>query len=413
MLVSDLLKQIRDPWLTRISHKLGRSEGGRELLVEELNRFFDLLVQAVESGDPGWLKSLLIDWASAQTETDLRDEEITLSPILSSIVIETTFAARAELTDTQVLDLMEELTPIFNYCYEQVARHEALVRIGYISARLERVQNELERLDKSKSDFIAVAAHELKTPLTLIEGYAAMLRDQVPQEASNNAPILLLKGVDNGIRRLGEIIDDMIDVSMIDNNMLSLNFQPTWLNRLFGLLEQEMKDHLEKRKQTLVINQFPGIDEMIFADTERIFQSLRNVLTNSIKYTPDGGKITVNGRLLPGFVEILVTDTGIGIAEEDQVRIFEKFGGLGNVSLHSSGKTKFKGGGPGLGLSITKGILDAHGGSIWVESEGYDEENLPGSTFHILIPLRKEPIDEAVAKLFQTSSDANQKSDQE
>jgi signal transduction histidine kinase len=95
------------------------------------------------------------------------------------------------------------------------------------------------------------------------------------------------------------------------------------------------------------------------------------------------------------------------------VRIFEKFGGLGHVSLHSSGKTKFKGGGPGLGLSITKGILDAHGGSIWVESEGYDEENLPGSTFHILIPLRKEPIDEAVAKLFQTSSDANQKSDQE
>ena len=81
MLVSDLLKQIRDPWLTRISHKLGRSEGGRELLVEELNRFFDLLVQAIESGDPGWLKSLLIDWASAQTETDLRDEEITLSPM--------------------------------------------------------------------------------------------------------------------------------------------------------------------------------------------------------------------------------------------------------------------------------------------------------------------------------------------
>jgi signal transduction histidine kinase len=412
MLVSDLLRQIREPWLARISNQLGRGEEGRELLLDELKRFFDLLIQAVESGDPGWLNPILIDWASSRTETDMSDEEITLSPVLSTIVIETTSVARDELQDDQVLDLLEVLTPIFNYSYEQIAQHEALVRIGYVSARLEKIQRELERLDRSKSDFIAVAAHELKTPLTLIEGYASMLREKVLNEDENETPLVLLKGVDNGIRRLGEIIDDMIDVSMIDNDMLSLNFQPMWLNRLLNVLKQEMVDHVKERNQILEIHDFPGSDEMIFADTERIHKALTNILTNAIKYTPDGGKITVEGRLLSGFVEILVADTGIGIAEEDQTRIFEKFGGLGDVSLHSSGKTKFKGGGPGLGLPITKGILEAHGGSIWVESDGCDEENLPGSTFHILIPLRKEPPDDQVAKLFEATSDAGQESRQ-
>jgi hypothetical protein len=78
MLVSDLLKEIREPWLDRISHKIGRGEEGRILLVDELNRFYDLLIQAVESGDPGWLKPVLIDWASSRTETDISDEEIKL-----------------------------------------------------------------------------------------------------------------------------------------------------------------------------------------------------------------------------------------------------------------------------------------------------------------------------------------------
>jgi signal transduction histidine kinase len=405
MLVSDLLKKIRQPWLERIAHQIGSGEEGRILLLEELNRFYDLLIQAVESGDPGWLKPILIDWASSRTETDISEEEITLSPVLTTIVVETISIARNELSNEQALDVLEVLTPLFTYSYEENAKHEALVRIGYLSARLEKVKRELEGLDRSKSDFIAVAAHELKTPLTLIEGYSSMLRDQISPDENNASSLLLLKGMDNGIRRLGEIIKDMIDVSMIDNNMLSLNFQPTWINRVLKSLEEELQEYIRDRKQTLIINEFPGSNEMTFADTERIYQAMGNVLNNAVKYTPDGGKIVVNGGLLSGFIEILVSDTGIGVAVEDQSRIFEKFGGLGNVSLHSSSKTKFKGGGPGLGLPITKGILEAHGGSIWVESDGFDEENLPGSTFHILIPIRKDPPDGSIAKLFQASSD--------
>jgi signal transduction histidine kinase len=149
-----------------------------------------------------------------------------------------------------------------------------------------------------------------------------------------------------------------------------------------------------------VNNDFTGSDLWIYADSERLYQALHNVLANAIKFTPDNGTITLDGRLLPGFIEITIADKGIGISPEHQALIFEKFGQLGRAELHSSGKTKFKGGGAGLGLPITRGIIEAHGGTIWVESEGYDEVNCPGSIFHVLLPTRTEPTDPRIAKLF-------------
>jgi signal transduction histidine kinase len=182
--------------------------------------------------------------------------------------------------------------------------------------------------------------------------------------------------------------------------LLSLNFQPVWLNRLFQVLHSEFSDIVNARKQLMVLNDFPGFSEMTFGDPERLLQVFRNVLTNAVKFTPDGGKIDISGRKLNGFIEITICDTGIGIAVDDQSLIFEKFSQLGNSSLHSSGKTKYKGGGPGLGLHIAKGIVDAHGGAIWVESPGCDENSFPGSAFHIILPLSNKPPDDRSAKLF-------------
>jgi signal transduction histidine kinase len=170
---------------------------------------------------------------------------------------------------------------------------------------------------------------------------------------------------------------------------------------LFEVLAQEVDKSIKEREQLLEIREFPGCDEMIFADSERLYQAFRNIITNAIKYTPDKGAIIVDGRKLAGFVEVTIEDTGIGIDPEDHQIIFQKFGRLGSVALHSSSKTKFKGGGPGLGLPITKGILEAHGGTIWVESERYDEEELPGAKFHILLPLQTEPPDDKLAILFK------------
>lgn len=390
------LEDLREDWLNAVIEALAEGKPTADSLRPQLERFYDLLIQALKTGDAAWLDSVLYLWVWSQTITDLESEEASIITALRGLIFATTEVLRSHFPPETALDLMTALQPYWVHVLEYTANQEMQARLEHATAELERIQRELERLDKSKSDFISVAAHELKTPLTLIEGYSAMLKEVVAKEAppglkAQIAPFL--EGIERGSKRIREIVDDLVDVSLIDNGMLKLSFQPLWLNQIFRSLSDELAPVLRERRLTLQINQFPGIDRVIFGDIERLQQVFRNLLINAIKYTPDGGKITIDGQLLPGFVEVTVSDTGIGIALEDQRRIFEKFGRVGSSQTHSSGKTKFKGGGPGLGLPIAKGIVEAHGGSIWVESPGYDEEKCPGSTFHVLLPLREEPPD--------------------
>jgi signal transduction histidine kinase len=406
MNVLEDLSAIRQAWIARFSHQLARGEGIRRGFLAQLNTFYDCLIHSIETGNPGWLEPVLDEWVQARTASDLEEPESSIGQILEQMLSSTFEVAVENLAEGNALQLIGALFPVFTHSLQYVAQRETAAHIEQISTQLNLVRDSMGRLDKSKSDFIAIAAHELKTPLTLIEGYGSMLRERLDTLENHDQIEVLLKGIDNGTRRLREIVDDMIDVSMIDNDMLALNFQPLWANRLLEVIQREFKEITDTRKLTLEIYPFPGSREMTFGDNERLYQALRNLISNAIKYTPDGGRITVDGRLLPGFIEITVQDTGIGIDPEDHVRIFEKFGRIGNPSLHSSGKTKFKGGGPGLGLPITKGIVEAHGGTIWVESERHDEINCPGATFHLLLPVRKEPPDEKIARLFRASVEA-------
>lgn len=406
MRVIESLEQIYRPWLLRVTRQLARGEGLREQFEELLSQFFNRLRQSVETGDPSWLDPVLEDWIQAMPEDELEKREFSLFLVLNQIQLTTYEIARENLDEKQTLALLEALTPIFLHANEHAARLELERTIREISWDLERANTALKRLEKNKSNFIAIAAHELRTPLTLIEGYAAMLRDQLVDRGEYYPANILLKGMDNGTRRLREIVDDMIDVSLIDNNLLALNFQPIWIGRMMKDLTKELEHSFTERNLVVTLVPFSGSEEMTFGDSERLHQAFRNVFSNAIKYTPDGGKIIVDGRLLPGFIEVTVMDSGIGIDPAHHLSIFEKFGTLGDVSLHSSGKTKFKGGGPGLGLPITKGIMEAHGGSIWVESEGCDEVTCPGATFHVLLPLRKSPPDERTARLFSQLREA-------
>jgi len=401
MVIQELLTTVRIPWIQRISQTLARGTGVRESFEGELGRFYDLMQQAVLTGDSAWLEPVLYDWARSPTESNLEQGQYHVAFMMNRILSLTIEVSREELDESDALDFIATVIPVFSYGLEVVSRYEMETRLTHISSEMADVQKKMEQLDRSKSSFIAVAAHELKTPLTLIEGYTSMLRDLVMSLGQTSVDNLL-EGVNTGVFRLRQIVDDMIDVSLIDNHLLSLNWQPVQASQLLDLLHNELAPIVLERQQKLEMRKFSGSDAWIYADPERIYQALRNILSNAIKFTPDRGTITVNGRSLPGFVEITVTDTGIGISLENQALIFEKFGQLGRVDLHSSGKTKFKGGGPGLGLAIARGIVEAHGGTIWVESEGYDEVRTPGSTFHVLIPARTEPTDPRIAKLFDS-----------
>jgi signal transduction histidine kinase len=399
--IQKVLMKVRPAWIERVGQELARGMEVRAGFEEQLSRFFDLLEQSVTTGDPAWMDSILLDWAKSSTETDLEEGLYHVSFLINRMIALTIQVARETLTKQQALDLLAAVIPIYTYGLGVVARYEMETRVEHISSEMAKVQKQMQRVDKSKSAFISVAAHELKTPLTLIEGYTSMMEDLI-RENKGVSLESLLAGMSTGIERLRNIVDDMIDVSMIDNNLLQLNYQPIQVSQMIEALSIEFKTIMRNRKLTMDIQNYEGSKQWIYIDSARIMQALRNVINNAIKYTPDGGAITINGRKLPGFIEVIITDTGIGISPENQALIFEKFGQLGRVELHSSGKTKFKGGGPGLGLPIARGILEAHGGSIWVESEGYDEIRCPGSTFHILLPARTESPDPKMAKLFDT-----------
>ena len=399
--IQKVLTKVRPAWIERVGQELARGMEVRAGFEEQLSRFFDLLEQSVTTGDPAWMDSILLDWAKSSTETDLEEGLYHVSFLLNRVIALTIQVARETLTKQQALDLLAAVIPIYTYGIGVVARYEMETRVEHISSEMAKVQTQMQRVDKSKSAFISVAAHELKTPLTLIEGYASMMEDLMRENRGVSLESLLA-GISTGIERLRTIVDDMIDVSMIDNNLLQLNYQPIQVSQMIDALAIEFKTIIRNRKLTMDIQDYEGGKQWIYTDSARIIQALRNVINNAIKYTPDGGTITINGRKLPGFIEVIISDTGIGISPENQAVIFEKFGQLGRVELHSSGKTKFKGGGPGLGLPIARGILEAHGGSIWVESKGYDEIRCPGSTFHILLPARTESPDPKMAKLFDT-----------
>jgi signal transduction histidine kinase len=255
---------------------------------------------------------------------------------------------------------------------------------------LDKANRDLERLDQTKSDFISIASHELRTPLTTIIGYTEMLMEDRSLPPGVHA---MLRSISSGTRRLHEIMDSMFDIAQIDTRTLQVHVTPVDTASLIKEVSSSLEQSFQERKQTLTID-IPSLP-MAKADPNLLKKLFQHLLTNAIKFTPNDGRITVAARALPtrsaelpyGGVEIVVSDTGVGVDPASQDIIFSKFYQPGELSKHSTSKTRFKGSGAGLGLALSKGIVEAHGGRIWVESKGYDEVNFPGSKFHVVLPL--------------------------
>jgi signal transduction histidine kinase len=272
--------------------------------------------------------------------------------------------------------------------------------------RLEEKVAALTRSDAMKSRFIAIAAHELRTPVTVIRGYLDILQDPAgPLTEVDPDASVLLEGISSGVRRLYEIVEDMLDVTRIEAQTLDLKIAPVRLDDAAKKAVTLHRENAEHRNLNLTLEPM-GTLPTIWGDGTRIEQLLGHLIGNAIKFTPDGGSVTVSGRLLNKkqinitdttrplegeYVEIIVADTGIGIDQSEQDRIFEQFYEVRDPSLHSTSKTDFMGGGAGLGLAITRGVAEAHGGWVWMESEGHDTEHCPGSRFHVVLPVGTPP----------------------
>jgi signal transduction histidine kinase len=269
------------------------------------------------------------------------------------------------------------------YNQETAGRLEAKIR------ELEAHNAELRKIDKVKDDFIQLTAHELRTPLTLVYGYSRLLQQSdVLRQLKENYPDLqaLLYGLVDSIERMSSVINEIVTISRIATGRIELAAGPMDLSDVVLRIVQGFSDVSQQRNLLISFNpaQWPT---MMQGDSELLRLALHNVIGNAIKYTPDGGVINLIAKVSDSAVLMTVQDTGVGINKEDQGRIFDRFFSANDNMLHSTSKTAFQGGGLGLGLAICRGIIEAHGGKIWVESEGRDEEHLPGSTFYIDLPL--------------------------
>jgi signal transduction histidine kinase len=270
------------------------------------------------------------------------------------------------------------------------ADQQSITELRQANEELTRALRQLERLDRTKSDFIRVSAHELRTPVAALLGYVQMMQHNSTVE---KAPELqtLVEGVVTSTERLHRIFNSILDLSRLMTNGVEVVRSVISIPVVFDGIRSDFEQAMEKRNLTLALTGLQNLP-LYLGDPDLLYKTFYHLVNNAIKYTPDRGRISVTGRMaeppeLGRCIEVAIEDTGIGIAPQDLDLIFEKFYRTGEVALYSSGMTTFKGGGPGLGLAIARGIVLTHGGHIWAESPGYDEETCPGSRFIVQLPI--------------------------
>jgi signal transduction histidine kinase/GGDEF domain-containing protein len=266
---------------------------------------------------------------------------------------------------------------------------QRFVRLKDFADQLERANQELRRVDAMKSEFVSVASHELRTPLAAIKNAVQLMLSGKTGEVNENQE-KFLSMADRNINRLTNILNDLLSLSRIESGKIELNFQNVALKRIIELTASSIRPQADVKSIQIEV----GVPEQlpaVYGDPEKIEQILTNLIGNSIKFTAEGGKILITAKPLPkgkegGYgdrVDVSVIDTGIGIPPEHLESIFEKFHQV-EGSLHRSVS------GTGLGLAITKGLVEAHQGKIWAESEVGK-----GSTFIFTLPMaegeRREP----------------------
>ncbi len=242
---------------------------------------------------------------------------------------------------------------------------------------LEGKSAELEAASRHKSEFLANMSHELRTPLNAIIGFSEVLSERMFGEL-NPKQAEYMQDIHASGRHLLSLINDILDLSKIEAGRMELELARFSLPAALENALTLVRERAERHGLTIGLTVDPRVGELA-GDERKIKQILLNLLSNAVKFTPEGGRVAVAAVPADGFVEVSVTDTGIGIAPEDQEVIFEEF-------RQAGGDYARKREGTGLGLALARRFVELHGGRIWVKSEVGK-----GSTFTFTIPVRPWP----------------------
>jgi len=261
--------------------------------------------------------------------------------------------------------------------------NETSEKLEFMLARLETEHAELEKLERIRKDFVINVSHELRTPLASIQGYTETLLDGALTDPANNVKFLNI--IRQNAERLARLTSDLLTLSRIELGQQQFKFASYYANRLLADNLDGMRPIAQRRGIELVLERAPD-DAEVFCDAEAVHQILSNLMDNAIKYTSDGGRVTVGARPIDaGRVEFFVQDTGWGIPPEDLPRLFERFYRVDKARSRALGGT-------GLGLAIVKHLTRSQGGEVRVESQ-LDQ----GSTFLFTLPVHDLGLSESGA----------------
>jgi signal transduction histidine kinase len=241
--------------------------------------------------------------------------------------------------------------------------------VGQLAVAFNRMSSELENVERLRRTLVANVSHELKTPISALRAHLENLLDGVEQAQPETLQVMLAQS-----ERLGRLVDQLLELSRLESGDLPLDRAEVPLRPLVSRVLSEV-DVTRSRRDVELAQDVPEDLPPVYADPERIYQVLFNLLDNAVRFTPPGGRVRVTAARHDGAVDVTVADTGPGIAAEHLPRVFERFYRVDTARSRDEGGT-------GIGLAIARSVVEAHGGRIWAESEPGK-----GSTFTFELPV--------------------------
>lgn len=363
--------------------------------------------------DPGQDKNQIlnftvIDSSLFLSSSELERELLWGKPVISSSVVEIInpeYAKKSEIRSVVLLPILSDkglknclilaskrgadqitgdelefctiLAQLFNFSLKISEEEVSLTQVTY---EVYKMNSELHRINKLKDDFVSIASHELRTPMTAIRSYAWMALNRPDVPLSDKIKRYLQRTLVS-TERLINLVNDMLNVSRIESGRIEIAPERFDIQNLVGEVLIEIDAKAKEKNLHFVHNRMTL--PMVFADSNKVHQVLLNLLGNALKFTPTGGAITLSYFTDGKLVEISVKDSGTGISKEDIYRLFKKFSRLDNSYIAASSS-----GGTGLGLYICKSLLELMKGKIWATSEGDGK----GSTFIFSLPVATDEL---------------------
>jgi two-component system sensor histidine kinase BaeS len=318
-------------------------------------------------GNPGSISQLYVDFRASFNEALAYAAS---AAMLAAFAISLVFS-RSVIAPVRAMSFATQR--IADGRYDERVQVNGTDELAQLALYFNQMAEKLDQIESMRRRLIGDVSHELRTPLTAIKGSMEGLMDGVLPATHET-----YQQIHAEADRLNRLVDDLQELSRVEARADQLDIRPVDVSALVGTVTKRLTPHAESKRITLDLKLAPDLPRLL-ADEDRATQVLTNLVGNALQYTPADGRITISAKRRGDNVQFSVHDTGIGIPPEHLSHIFDRFYRV------DKSRSRQAGGGSGVGLTIARALIEAHGGRIWVESMGEDQ----GSTFTFTLPIAK------------------------